>query len=101
MTLIKISSQMYFFLASKPSEKKICSENSMMACLKKRNPIIQISNTKCYETISKNRRKDRSKTYKYASSRGKRPLYLIREKFMDDTNEKTSFLYIGAQGVTI
>jgi len=30
-----------------------------------------------------------------ASSRGKPPLHYINEQFFDDSNEKTSFLYIG------
>ena len=42
-----------------------------------------------------NRRKDRSMTSKSSSSRGKPPLHYTNEQFLDDTNDKTSFLYIG------
>ena len=38
---------------------------------------------------------------KLSTSRGKPPLHYINEQFLNDTNEKTSFLYIGVQGVTI
>ena len=48
-----------------------------------------------YATSSQNKRKDRSKPSKLASSRGKPPLNYTNEKFLDDTNDKTSFLYIG------
>ena len=87
--------------ASKPSYKKLYSENSMMTCLEQRNPRIQSSDIKCYETSSQNRIKERSTTWKLASSRGKPPLHYINEQFLDDTNDKTSFLYIGVHGVTI
>ena len=39
-----------FFLASKTSQEKSYSKNSMMTCLEQRNPRIQSSDTKCYET---------------------------------------------------
>ena len=59
---------------------------------------IQSSDTKCYETKSKNRIKDRSMTYELGYSRGRPHLYYINEKLSDDLNENTSFLYIGVQG---
>ena len=65
-----------------------------MTCLKKRNPRIQSSDAKCYETSSQNDRKDRSTPYNLASSRGKPPLHYTNEKFLDDINKKT-FLYKG------
>jgi len=40
-------------------------------------------------------RKDRSAPYNSASSRVQPPLHYINEKFLDDSNDKTSFLYIG------
>jgi len=49
-----------FFLASETSQKKCYSENSTMTCLEQRNPRIQSSDTKCYETGSRKDRKDRS-----------------------------------------
>ena len=55
----------------------------------------------CYETNSQNRIKERSTTWKSISSRGKHTLNNINEQFLDDSNEKTSFLYIGVHGVTI
>ena len=67
----------------------------MMTCLEQRNPRIQSSNTKCYETNSQKDRKDRSTTYKLASSREQPHLHYTNEEFLDDTNHKTSFLYIG------
>ena len=66
-----------------------------MACLKKQNPRIQSYDTKCYETNSQNGRKYRSKTLKSGSSKGKTPLDYINEQLLDDTNDKTYFLYIG------
>ena len=36
-----------------------------------------------------------------ATSRGKPPLHYINEQFLDDTNDKTSFLDIKVHGVTI
>ena len=66
-----------------------------MTCLEQRNPRIESSDTKCYETNSKNRRKERSTPYKLATSRGKPPLHYINEQLFDDTNEKTSSVYIG------
>ena len=80
-----------FFVTSETSQKTSYSENSMMTCLQQRNPRIQSSDTKCYETSS---RKDRSTPSNSASSRGKPPLHYINEQFLDDTNEKTSFLDI-------
>jgi len=50
----------------------------------------------CYETNPQNDSKDRSTPYNSASSRGKPPLHYTNEKFLDDTNNKTSFVYIGA-----
>ena len=49
----------------------------------------------CHETSSRKDRKDRSMPYNSASSRGKPPLHYINEQFLDDSNEKTSSLYIG------
>ena len=49
-----------FFSASETSQKKSYSENSTMTCLEQRNPRIQSSDTKCYETSSQKDRKDRS-----------------------------------------
>jgi len=85
-----------FFVTSETSQKKKCySENSTMTCLEQRNPRIPSSDTKCYETSSRKDRKDRSTPYNSASSRGKPPLHYINEQFLDDSNDKTSFLYIG------
>ena len=66
-----------------------------MTCLEQRNPRIQSSDTKCYETSSQKDRKDRSMPYNSTSSRGQPPLHYTNEQFLDDTNDKTSFLYIG------
>ena len=49
-----------FFVTSETSQKKSYSENATMTCLEKRNPRIQSSDTKCYETSSRKDRKDRS-----------------------------------------
>ena len=49
-----------FFATSETSQKKNYSENSTMTCLEQRNPRIQSSDTKCYETSSRKDRKDRS-----------------------------------------
>ena len=49
----------------------------------------------CYETNSRKDRKDRSTPENSASSRGKPPLHYINEQFLHDSNDKTSFLYIG------
>jgi len=49
----------------------------------------------CYENGLRKDRKDRSTPYNSASSRGKPPLHYINEQFLDDSNEKTSSLYIG------
>jgi len=84
-----------FFATSETSQKNSYSENSMMTCLEQRNPRIQSFDTKCYETNSRKDRKDRSTPYNSASSRGQPPLHYINEQFLDDTNENTSFLYIG------
>ena len=60
------------------------------------NPRIQSSNTKFYATISQNRRKYRSTNKNLSNLRGGgTPLQYINEKFMDDSNDKTSFIYIG------
>ena len=59
------------------------------------------SDTKCKETNSQKDRKDKSTTSKLASSRGKPHLQYTNEQLFDDTNDKTSFLYIGVWGVTI
>ena len=40
-------------------------------------------------------RKDRSTPYNSVFSRGKPPLHYINEQYLDDSNDKTSFLYIG------
>ena len=55
----------------------------------------------CYETNSQNRRKNISTPYKSTSLGGKPPLHYINEQFLDDSNEKASFQYIGVHGVTI
>ena len=47
-------------LASETSQKTSYSENSMMTYLEQRNPRIQSSDTKCYETSSQKDRKDGS-----------------------------------------
>ena len=49
-----------FFVTSETSQKKSYSENSTMTCLEQRNPRIQSSDTKCYETSSQKDRKERS-----------------------------------------
>ena len=84
-----------FFFTFEMSQKKSYSENAMMTYLEQRNPRIQSSDTKCYETSSRKDRKDRSTPQNSASSRGKPPLHYINEQFLDDSNDKTSFLYIG------
>ena len=48
----------FFFLTSETSQKKSYSENATMTCLEQRNPRIQSSDTKCYETSSRKDRKD-------------------------------------------
>ena len=55
----------------------------------------------CYETSSQKDRKDRSTPYNSTSSRGQPHLHYINEQFFNDTNEKTSSLYIGFYGITI
>ena len=55
-----VSSNEFFFSTSETSQKKSYSENSMMTCLEQRNPRIQSSDTKFYETSSRKDRKDRS-----------------------------------------
>ena len=72
-----------------------------MSCLKWQNPRIQNSDTKCSETSSQNRRKERSMPDKLATLMGKPPLHYTNKKFLEDTKDKTSFLYIGVHGVTI
>ena len=84
-----------FFSTHETSQRKGYSKNAMMTCLEQRNPRIQSSNTRCYETSSRKDRKDRSMPYNSASLRGKPPLHYINEQFLDDSNDKTSFLYIG------
>ena len=91
----------FFSLASEPSQKKSYSENATMTCLKQRNHRIQSSETKCYETSSQNRIKESSMPQKSATSRGQPPLHYINEKFLNDTNDTTSFRYIGVHRVTI
>ena len=66
-----------------------------MTYLKQRNPRIQSFDNNCYATNSQNRRKDRSTTSKLASLRGKTTLHYTNEQFLDYTNGKSSFLYIG------
>ena len=83
-----------FFVASKTSQTKICRENSMMTFLEQQNPKVQSSDTKCYETSSQKDRKDRSTPQNSTSQRGKPPLRYTNEQFFDDSNKKTSFLYI-------
>ena len=90
-----ISSQMGFFFFFEMSQKKSYSEDSTMPCLEQQNPRIQSYDTKCYETSSRKDRKDRSTPYNSTSSRGKPPLHYIDKQFLDDSNDKTSFLYIG------
>ena len=48
------------FATSETSQKKSYSENSTMTCLEQRNPRIQSSDTKCYDTSSQKDRKERS-----------------------------------------
>ena len=84
-----------FFETSETSQKISYSENATMTCLEQRNPRIQSSDTKCYEANSRKDIKDRSMPSNSASSRGQPPLNYINEQFFDDTNDKTSFLYIG------
>ena len=48
------------FATSETSQNKSYSENSTMTCLEQRNPRIQSSDTKCYETSSRKDIKDRS-----------------------------------------
>jgi len=50
----------FFFATSEMSQKKCYSENATMTCLEQRNPRIQSSDTKCYETSSRKDRKYRS-----------------------------------------
>ena len=90
-----MSSQMGFLLASETSQKKSDSENATMTCLEQRNPRIQSSDTKCYETSSQKDRKYRSTPHNLAFSRGQPPLHYTNEQFLDDSNDETSFLYIG------
>lgn len=54
-----------------------------------------------YATNSQNRRRDKSTTSKLASLKEKPPLHYKNEQLLDDTNENTPSLYIGALGVTI
>jgi len=56
--------------------------------------LLILLNNHCYETNSQKNRKDRS-PYNSVSLRGQTPLHYTNEKFLDDTNDKTSFLYIG------
>ena len=72
-----------------------------MTCLEQRNPRIQSSDKKCYETSSKNTIKERSMPNKSVTSRGKPPIHYINEQFLDNSNYKTSFLYIGVHGATM
>ena len=72
-----------------------------MTYLEQRNPRIQSSDTKCYETNSKNRRKERLMPYKIATLRGTTPINYINEQFLDDTNDQNLLLYIGVHGPTI
>jgi len=66
-----------------------------MTYLEQGNPRIQSFDTKCYEASSQKDRTDRSMPQNSASSRGKTPLHYTNEQFLDVSNEKTSFLYIG------
>ena len=59
--------------------EKIYSENATMTCLEQRNPRIQSSDTKCYETSSRKDKKYRSMPSNSASLRGKPPLHYINE----------------------
>ena len=65
-----------------------------MTYLEQQNPKIQSSDTKCYEPAHKIQERDRSMTSKVAYLRGKPPLHYTNEQFLDDSNDKTSFLYI-------
>ena len=58
----KFFSNGFFFATSETSQKTSYSENATMTCLEQRNPRIQSSDTKCYETSSRKDRKDRSTT---------------------------------------
>ena len=55
----------------------------------------------CYETSSKNRRKERSTPWKLVTLRGQPPIHYINEQFFDDTNDQNLLPYIGVHGVTI
>ena len=85
-----------FFFQLLKCRRKNYSEHATMACLEHPNPRIQSSDTKCYETSSQKDRKERSTPQNSASSRGKPPLHYTNEQFLDDSNDKTSFLHIGA-----
>jgi len=85
----------WVFSTFETSQKKIYSKNSTMTCLEQQKPRIQSSDTKFYETNSRKYRKYRSMPWNSSSSRGKPPLHYINEQFLDDSNDKTSFLYIG------
>ena len=50
----------FFVATSETSQEKSYSENATMTCLEQRNPRIQSSDTKFYETSSRKDRKDRS-----------------------------------------
>ena len=54
-----------------------------------------LSPTLCYATNSQNRIKYRSTTSKLAYLRGQPPLHYTNEQFLNDSNDKTFFLYIG------
>jgi len=85
----------FFFRFWNIAKKKSYSENSMMTYLEQWNPRIQSSDTKCNETSSQRDRKERSTPQNSTSSRGQPPLHYTNEQFLNDTNEKSSFLYIG------
>ena len=60
-----ISFQMGFFCDFWNVTEKSYSENAMMTCLEQRNPRIQSSDTKCYETSSRKDRKDKIHTLQF------------------------------------
>ena len=72
-----------------------------MSCLEQQNLESKALIPNVMKPTSKNRRKERSTTYKSASSRWKPPLNYINEQFLDDRDEETFFLDIGVHGAAI
>ena len=93
--LVRFHLKWVFLSASEKSQKQSYSENSMMSCLEQRNPRIPSSDTKCYETSSQ-KIGNIDKWLRYKPLRGGNLLYIKKnEQFLDDSNDKTSCLYIG------